>query len=486
MTHARRLLFLLSCALLSAAITLALPPYFPLLEADSASYLEFHSSRTAIYPVFLREMQQLGLSPEQIVYPQTLLFALAVTVLLAALLRAGVSRGLVLLVAIALGANGYYSSFERTIMSESIFFSVMMVTVAFWIDYLRTGRAAFLALTGLGVGFLIEIRPAGVFLAPMLPVSVWLKWHRRDVAWPLLLAALAVPIAIGPIVEQRLYHSQHGEQRESVAGPAALGKAAMLVRDDTEFSGPHREPLGILGRQLAATYRPVHEFLAGLPSRAAYPIMVAGYEGAAQFSIVNHDVVTISLQFGVLDEILIHELAKQSILANVSGYLRLSLLHYLGQWSIMPLKLPPTAAAVNNYVASYPGVPLDGLLADVFLRPTPSPRAYVVYPAFLAAGAVTLVLGLALIAFVLRPSLGDSGPGRYLMLAAFFAASCHVYTLLVSFINVSTPRFLMAVYPQLLMAALFLTLAFLCKRSRAAVSLPSATRERKAAAGGKT
>ena len=97
------------------------PPYFPLLEADSAGYLNFIPQRTAFYPIFLRGMTQLGLSLEQITYVQTFLFSLALMTLLAAILRAGVSRVLVLFFAVALEANGYFSSLQRTISSESIF-----------------------------------------------------------------------------------------------------------------------------------------------------------------------------------------------------------------------------------------------------------------------------------------------------------------------------------------------------------------------------
>jgi hypothetical protein len=53
---------------LYAAATLLLPSYFPLLAADSAGYLNFIPQRTAIYPIFLRGMTQLGLSLEQITY----------------------------------------------------------------------------------------------------------------------------------------------------------------------------------------------------------------------------------------------------------------------------------------------------------------------------------------------------------------------------------------------------------------------------------
>jgi hypothetical protein len=106
---------------------------------------------------------------------------------------------------------------------------------------------------------------------------------------------------------------------------------------------------------------------------------------------------------------------------------------------------------------------LDGVLGDIFLRPTAFTRAYFVYPAFLGAGIITLVVGLALAGFIVRPALGDEPRAQHLMLAAFFAANCHSYTLLISFINVSTPRFLMAVYPQLVLSAVFLISALLCK-----------------------
>jgi hypothetical protein len=460
------------CSGLYAAATLLLPSYFPLLEADSAGYLNFIPQRTAIYPIFLRGMTQLGLSLEQITYVQTFLFSLALMTLLAALLRAGVSRVLVLFFTIALAANGYFSSFHHTILSESIFFTVMAPTVAFWIDYLRTGRAVFLVMTGLGLGFLIGIRPVAIVLVPMLIVSVWLKWHKRDVAGPLLVATLVLPLTVGPIAEQLLYRAEHGDRRASVVPWSMLGKAAMLVRVGTVFTGPHHEALNKLGKQLTATYLPVHEFLAGLPSLAAYPVVTAGYEATAQFSVFGRDLEVVSAQSGVPGDVLAYELGKQSILADFPSYLRLSMVHYIGQWSIMAIKVPPIAEAVNTYVASYPKVPLDGVLGDVILRPTASARAYVVYPAFLAAGVVTIVAGLALVVFMVRPELGDEARGQYLMLAAFFAATCQSYTLLISFINVATPRYLMAVYPQLVLVAVFLISAFLYKSQSARRNVP--------------
>ena len=46
----RRVVFSMACAVLFAILCLAIPSYFPLMEADSAGYVGFAFSRTAIYP----------------------------------------------------------------------------------------------------------------------------------------------------------------------------------------------------------------------------------------------------------------------------------------------------------------------------------------------------------------------------------------------------------------------------------------------------
>ena len=453
--------FMLAGSALCAAITIVLPPYFPLLEPDSPGYLEFDSNRTAFYPWFLRVSLRLGLTLEQITYVQIALFSAALLVLFAALMRARASKWVIAAVAVLFGANSYFSGFHRTIMSESLFFTLTILITAWWIDYLRTGKAKFLALTGLCVGFSIGIRPPGIMLAPMVVISVWLMWHRRNVSVLVLIAAVIGPLVVGPVVERLLYRLEHGGRLESVLSFALMGKAAMLVREQTTFTGPHAQTLNRLGKELYATYVPVHEFLQNLPSTAALPALTGGYEGIAQFQILTQEIAGWSANTGLPGDVLRNELGYQSITDNIPEYLRLSLIHYIGQWSVTSLTFPPTARTVNNYVATFSPPPLEDRLGKiVFLHPPVSWRSIVVYPAFLIAGLVSLVLTFVLIAFLLRPSLGDRGTGQDIMIAAVFAATCHVYTLAISFINVSTPRFLMSVYPQLVMAVLFLILAF--------------------------
>jgi len=211
---------------------------------------------------------------------------------------------------------------------------------------------------------------------------------------------------------------------------------------------------------LFAQFAPVRAFLAGVPA-AARPVLTAQYEGAAQFVVFGPEVAEAAKRAHIEADELRTELGVKSILQNIPGWLRLTFIHDIGQWSITAVKFPLTAGALNAYVAAYPKVPLEDKFNPELLRPTPAYRSWLVYPAFLVAGVVTLVLALVLARFLARPALGEGGRGHFLMLACFFAASAHVYTLVISTINVSTPRFLMAVYPQIVLAGIFLLLAII-------------------------
>jgi hypothetical protein len=453
----RRYVFLLSCAAVFAALSAAMPSYFPLKQPDSDGYISFSAVHTSLYPLFLQLLIGLGLNLVQITYVQIVLFSLALIVLLAALLRAGVPRIFVAAFAITLGASSYFSTFSRTIMTESLFCTFMVLGLAFWIDYFRTGKVSALALTGFFIGISIGIRPAGVTLAPMLFVSAWLKWRDRDASSWLFALALVVPLALSLLAERIIYHARHGAVSASLSSYLLIGKGAMVIRKDAAFTGPYTAALGPLGRQLYESYIPVHQFLAGVPP-GAIPALTANYESIGQFQILRKDIAEDSVRLSVPAEFLLSELGRQAIESNISGYLRLSLIHYVGQWSVASLTFPPTARAVNDYVARLK-VPFEDLQSDITLHPPAKLSSYVVYPAFLAAGIVTLLLSIALIPFLIRPSFAHGKRRQYFLVAAFMGASCQAYTIFLCLVNVSTPRFILSYYPQLLLIGIFLALA---------------------------
>jgi hypothetical protein len=441
-----------------ATVAILIPPYFPLLQPDSVSYIEFSSTRTALYPLFLKVLLNSGLDLVQITYVQIVLFSLSLSFLLSALLRIGVPRPLTAIFVALLCANVYFSSFHRTILTESLFCTVMMLVTAFLLDFLRSGKSAFLALAALGMGLLIGIRPAAVGLVPILLVAGWLKWRRRDMTAPIFAGIVVVPFVFGVLCEWVAYRTQHGDRRDSIASNLFMGRAAMLARPGVIFTGPHAEILTGLGQKLSAIYEPVHEFLSRVPL-PALPMFTAAYEEVGQDQVMQQEIEQAAQLAGVPKEALLPDLAKQLVLANITGQMRLIFIQYVGQWSIASLTFPSTARAVNKLVDDYPAVPLlRNDPENIVLHPKARWSSYFIYPAFLVVGLLTLLLTLALGPFLLQPSLAEEPRLRPLFLAAFFSLVCQVYTVSLSFLNIATPRYLMAVFPVICLIAVFTVL----------------------------
>jgi hypothetical protein len=453
------LVLLIGWPVVYATVAILIPPYFPLLQPDSASYIEFSSTRTALYPLFLKLLRNLGLDLVQITYVQVGLFSLSLFFLLSALLRIGVPRLLAAIFVALLCGNVYFSSFHRTILTESLFCTAMLLVVAFLLDFLRSGASVFLALAALGMGLLVGIRPAAIGLVPALFVAGWLKWRQHEVTTSIFVAAIVVPFALGILCEWIPYHAHHGDRRDSIASNLYMGRSAMLARPGIIFTGPHAGVLTELGQKLSETYEPVHEFLARVPL-PALPMFTAAYELVGQEYVMRREIEQASLSAGVAKQALLADLAKQIILANITGQMKLIFVQYVGQWSMASLTFPPTARAINKLVDEHPAVPLlQNDPDDIMLHPKPRSSSYFIYPAFLAAGLLTLLLALALTPFLLRPSLAEKPRLRPFFLAAFFSLMCQVYTTSLSFLNIATPRYLMALFPIICLVAIFAALS---------------------------
>lgn len=457
-------LFIAGCVLAYCAAVLLVPPYTPLLEPDSTGYIEFVPIRSALYPAFLYLCRAVGLDLVQTTWVQLAIFGAALAYLLSVLRSVGIPRLLLVLFVVLLAANVLFSSFHRSILTESLYFSAGAVTLGLWIDYFRTGNVRFLILAGLALGLMIGIRPAGIGVLPMHVFAVWLRRPQNLSKWLLLLFTI-VPVAIGAGSERLLYRAVHGSNSESTAPHLLIGLAAMLIKPNMTFTGPHAQTLTQLAAQLHAVYGPTQQYLADAPSLAVRAQLSAAYEALSQFQALAVEFAEAAKRENTTVDELRSELGKQITLQNISGYLQLTLLNDFGQWSVAAQNFPPTARALAAYADANPAISLNSGLPHQFLHPTPSLVGLIVYPAFLIAGAVTLLLSFVFLLFLARPALMNTPEGFYLGIAGFTSAMCHGYTLFISLIDEWTPRFLMAVIPQIEIVALCLILIFLhrCK-----------------------
>lgn len=456
----RDYLFVAACVLAYAAAVLIVPPYTPLIELDSGDYIKFTPVRTALYPAFLAICRALGLGLVETTWVQLAIFCAALAYLLISLLRISFPRWLLAIFVTMLAGNVLFSSFHRSILTESLYFSLSAVIVGFWINYFKSARLNYLLAIGLVLGVMIGVRPAGLGILPMILFTVLLK-RPKNVSTAMLLVAIALPVSVGIGAEKLVYKAVHGSVRNSTAQNLAMGLSALLIKPDMTFSGPHAAELNALGAQLYKKYQPVHRYLEAAPSLPVRTQLSAAYEIEGQFFAFGSEIEDVARRTGMSEAELEIELGKQIVLQNLRGYLVLTMVNQFGQWSVAAKNFPPTARLLAAYADANPAISFNGNVPYAYLHPRPTLVGSIVYPVFLIAGAVTLVLTIVFLVFLWRPRLMDSPEGFYLGIAAFFSAMCQGYTLFISFINEWTPRFLMAVIPQLEIVAMCLVLIVL-------------------------
>ena len=453
-------LFVAVCVLAYAAAVLIVPPYTPLIEPDSSDYIQFTPVRTALYPAFLAICRALGLGLVEITWVQLAIFCAALAYLLTTLLRAAFPRWLLVIFVAMLAGNVLFSSFHRSILTESLYFSLSAVIAGLWINYFKSAHLNYLLAIGLVLGVMIGVRPAGLGILPMLLFTVWLKRPKNMSTW-MLVVALVLPVSVGIGAERLIYKAAHGGVRNSTAQNLAMGLSAMLIKPNMTFSGPHAAELNALGAQLYKKYQPVHRFLEAAPSLPVRTQLSAAYEIEGQFFAFGSEIEDAARRTGMSAAELEIELGKQIVYQNLRGYLVLTMVNQLGQWSVAAKNFPPTARLLAAYADANPAISFNGNISYAYLHPPPTLVGLIVYPAFLIAGAATLVLTVVFLVFLWRPRLMESPEGFYLGIAAFFGAMCQGYTLFISLINEWTPRFLMAVIPQLEIVAMCLVLIIL-------------------------
>lgn len=468
--------FALGCALIYGLVTLSLPSYLALIEPDSTTYLDFYPTRSALYPTLLTVCRQLGLSLLQITWIQLAFFCVALAYLLVVLRRCWVSRLLLAVLVGVLTGNILFSSFHFSILTESLYFSLGVFVAGLWIEYFRSGRARNLVAAGILLGLMMGLRPVAMALVPMQIIAVIWRRPERMARWLMIVLTFA-SFGVGVAGERLLYWSHHHHAPRSTAPLLLMGKAAMLIEPDMTFSGPYAEDLQSLGRALYARVKPIRDVLEAAPSVAVRLHFAAAFEGQAQDeAFLRDELVATATKAGVGVDDLRSELGRQVILGNLGSYFRLTAITEIGQWSVAAQRFPPVAAAINAFASANPVLSREARLHEEMLHPQPWRAAWIVYPAFLAVGAVTFLLALLLPVLFLQTTLWESSSGFYCGLAVFFSAMCHMYTLFISLANVWTPRFLMAVFPQLEVVALCVLLGVVHRRRPPAAARASRRR----------
>lgn len=429
------------------------PRVYPLMQPDSFGYVHFDPSRSAIYPVFLQSIEAAGLSLKQATLVQSALYIVSFVVLLLVLHRHVLSAVATALYGILTAANIFLVQSQVTILTEALTLPLTNVLI---IALVLAARKPSNLLTWLAIGLLCGLgmatRPA--FLALIVGVVLTLPFFVRLRSLGLLavLSALFVGFFGALLIERSLYFDQHAE-RKSLAGIVLFGKASILTTDPQYNDTYDDGPFDTLETAIQEEFADVTKWRQAEENPFRRVTHLADLEVYGQFQLLTETLGELASSRGVLVTEVMADYGQGVLLNNPRAYLNISATHLLGLWTTQAL------VALNAFGIET-ATPLPAILPPIDPETDASRpgklMSMVVFPGFLVMGALCFLLTLSMlyrwIRVITNGGAAVIAPTERITAAMVSLGQAHL--VLIAFVNISTPRYLLSSYPFLLLALL--------------------------------
>ena len=373
------------------AYCLGTNPAGPFTTPDSIRYLEAWPMYSLGYPIFLKIV---GARSAIIVQP--ILFGAALAFLGSEIVRLTRSTWLAVAVLIATVALPQIREFHASILSESLFLSLLISFLALAIRFSYSPTWHPMVLAAMTAGLAGTVRRTGFALVPVMLVMVLLE--RRRLKGPqaalLFMAALAPFLAIVG-AEQAIAPIVHDGHTSSLMGRHMFAKAALIDAPPGADADPVR---AALDRHLENDYAPIRAFLASAPRdlRAALSLY---YETCLQGGCVDRSREVMPNLDEAGQTRTLASAANARMARAPLAFLDLLALNYGSLWTVDRLRHPDRAERLTAFVAAHRPMPFERLAfslePDQVLAFHPSPRIRYAQWAITALAIWTALLALA-------------------------------------------------------------------------------------------
>ena len=430
---------------------------FPLREPDSSGYIDFSAIRSSFYPIFLEFFNHVGIPIDLVPFVQVILFLLSLIYVTLIMQKHYFPLWMIIIFTFSITFNIYYNAYHFTILTESLSFSAMMVLLGHIISYAYKGRLKDIILIGIIIGVLTGLRPnLFAFVPAALLIIGFANWgNGRSLMCHL--GGFGLGFMIMVLVEISAFYAYH-DQRNSLIPVTMLGKATILTTDKS-FKSPELETVEEkdLMRILTKAMEPVKQWRTDESNPFLRAIYLADYEVFGQYTLLG--LAEFNPEGRTFASETKRSVGLKAIQANPWPYLNLSLHHYLGLWSVHGVTFFKTYSDQTNYRPFFD----DGDIEKGFDYRV-IPLSGLVFPAFLALGI--FINGLAFY-YILQFLNKDRWQliGKTRNPASFLSMSLVILVLAIltstALVNISTPRYLMTVYPYAVLAFLIVFSSFL-------------------------
>ena len=302
------------------------PSLISSVQPDSQTYLDFDMTRTSIYPYLINVLNTIKLD---LFIFQKLLLALSIIFLIYSLKKRKISNRFVILFYIAIILNFFYTSFSKTILTESVFFSFTNISIAIFLLN-KNNNYIFNFVLGISIGFIVSLKSIGFALGLTLIIILFIYFLNQRILRNFFIILSGFFIIL--ILENYLFFKSHN-QRKSVLPISIVGKVFFLSGKDSFNVQNFPERFRDIINESKSSFRPVLLFLEGIKNPILKADLTADYEVVAQYQFLKFKIPQ-EKKFNerkIFDHS--NELLKSLLKYNFKEYFILSMTHYFGMWS---------------------------------------------------------------------------------------------------------------------------------------------------------
>jgi len=418
------------------------PSFFPLIESDSFSYINNESIRLSLYPYLIDLFDE---NLKSVIYFQIIIFSISIASIVLALKEKKTSFILILIFLFFILANIYYTSFTKTILTESLFISFINFSIAIIFVYEDSKFKNILSiLLGLFLGLIISLRHEALIIALFIScMFIYFEIAKNNKRIIIFLLTLLII----PTFEINKFYSEN-TTRESVIEKSIKGKIFMLSGfedfDYSEFSLIQQSYID----EYIASSKKINGFLNQIKNPYLRNNLYSDYEVVAQYQIdelTNIGIFENPIYSKEFEENLLIDIIK----SNPFNFIKLSFYHYLTLWMPGGKQIFLDKSITKNKYE----IPFDTLLMKSSGE-IKSLRSY-----FILLGLVffqiLMIFSIMSLVFIIINLFNK----RFVQDIYFscFTFVIHIHLLAVSFLNIGSPRYLMPVY-SLILICLILTI----------------------------
>jgi hypothetical protein len=435
-------------------------PAGPITTPDSIRYLDMWPNYPMGYQLFL----QLAGARAAII-AQPVLYAAALAILGREIVRATRSPSLAAAVVIGSMIVPQIREFHASILSESLFLSLLVVFLALAMRFIHHPTLRLMVAIAIIAGLSAMVRRTGFAFVPVMLVLVLLaadfakastsakaSADRSSSQAVRFFVAAVAPFLMIIGIERALAPMIYAGEPSSLTGRHLFAKAALI---DAPPSGLTADPVRrALDDELERSYAPIRQMLARAPVHVR-AVLTIYYEtclqgGCADQARAATGETTEARQTSVMGAAGLARIRRAPI-----NFLRLTWMHYGSLWTVNRLRHPDIAADLNAFLATHRPLPSESMAMalgpDRTLEFSGSEIVrYAQYAIFAIAVFTAAIALVGVIAAVtnrqLPPAVGA---------AAVAAITLHAGLILTALLAAGFARFLLGLWPALVVACAF-------------------------------